>query len=398
MGSKVLILCLDMDFTDPPWDKNTGAGHLYVKECVEILKEKHIETLAICRRNAKEKPERELFWSVTLQRIQIWEKELQNKEWLLNQEDDINETINCVLQQNQFSPDLIHAFYWYSWRAGVYLKKKYPNTKLIYSIISLGKIKHQRQKELSFHDNERERNEQIIFNEAKHILAVSTQEKENTHKLYNIPESKISVVGRGVDINLFTHDVFALKNSLLFVGRLIPSKGYDWVLKIYEALLQKRGKRTPRLFLIWGTFKEIVEVQRQISSPILLNAQKEWKIIWKGKVERSELPIYYNQSYLTLVPSYYEPWARVILESMACGTPVIMTPTGYADELIETNINWYVAPFLDFDAWLNIIERHLDKKKLQSTMIITARQSILRQFSMQVFNARQWNIYKTFIP
>jgi hypothetical protein len=24
---------------------------------------------------------------------------------------------------------------------------------------------------------------------------------------------------------------------------------------------------------------------------------------------------------------------------MACGTPVIMTPTGYADELIETNIN-----------------------------------------------------------
>lgn len=397
MNNKVLILCLDMDFTDSPWDKNTGAGHLYVKECIEILKEKNIETLAICRQNAKEKPEKEFFWSVTLQRIQVGGKDQQNKEWLLNQDDVINEVIHNVLLQNQFSPDLIHAFYWYSWRAGVYLKKQCPNAKLMYSIISLGKIKHQRQKHLSLHDYERERNEQIIFNEATHILAVSVQEKENAHKLYNIPKSKISVIGRGVDVDLFTHNPFALKNSLLFVGRLIPSKGYDWVLKIYETLLRKRGASTPKLILIWGTPKEIEEAKEHFSSPILSQAQKEWKLNWTGKVDRSMLPLYYNQSYLTLVPSYYEPWARVILESMACGTPVIMTPTGYSDELIEQNVNWYVAPFLDFNAWLKIIEKHLDQRDLRNSMAIAARQSIIRQFSMQAFNARQWKIYKTFM-
>ena len=396
MKAKVLCLCLDMDFSDAPWDKHTGAGHLYVKECIDILKNKNIETLVICRWNAKEKPEIESFWSVILHRIQVWEKEQVDKEELLNQESLINEEINKILKKNNFEPTLIHAFYWYSWRAALPLAKKYPWSHFLYSIISLGKVKHLWSSFLSHHDKIREETEKEIFEEASCILAVSLQEKENAIKLYNVLPKKIVVVGRWVDINLFKPYVWEQKDSLLFVGRLVKSKGYERILKVYEKLLMQYTDKIPRLIFIWWTEDEVNDVKLSITSPFLRNALKDEKIIWLWKIPRNELVGYYNKAYLTIVASYYEPWARVILESMACATPVIMTPTGYAKELVKHRNNGYIVPLGNLGMWVQLIYKHLYNKK-QEQIASNARTAVLQFYSMEVFNQKQWDIYNFFI-
>ena len=51
---------------------------------------------------------------------------------------------------------------------------------------------------------------------------------------------------------------------------------------------------------------------------------------------------------------------------MACETPVVMTPTGYADEVVETGLNGYVADYGDVGLWSTYIKALLRDKCMAS--------------------------------
>jgi glycosyltransferase involved in cell wall biosynthesis len=394
-SKKILFLCLDLDYTDNLGDIHSGAGNLYVGECLQILKDKNIRTLVIIRNNSTEKASEEQDGSITIRRICIGEIEKRNKEFLWERQQESIIKIEKVIEELQFKPDVIHAFYWYSGVVGCYLKEKNPTIKLLYSIISLGKVKHAWQGTLSSHDEAREYWETKIFEFSNHILSVSQQEMENVVSLYGITSEKITVIGRGVDVNLFKpcNYLFGQK-ALIFAGRLVESKGYIWLLKLYETLLQELPI-CPPLWIFGGDAKEIgVAQQKCLSGTVLQEAYHTGRIYWWGKVSRNILPIFYNRAVLTLVPSYYEPGARVILESMACGTPVIMTPTGYAGELVEDGSNGYVTSMENHDQWISRIKTYLENPLLQNEISLNAYKSFLKRFTMSQFDERQWAVYQ----
>ena len=47
------------------------------------------------------------------------------------------------------------------------------------------------------------------------------------------------------------------------------------------------------------------------------------------------LPFFYSAANLCVVPSYYESFGLVVLESLACGTPVVATRVGGAESVIR---------------------------------------------------------------
>jgi len=393
---KVLFICLDMDPSDVLGDIHTGAGHLYVSESLSVLKEHRIETLVITRNNCSSKPTQEVFGSVTIRRIQIGTIDKRPKVFLWEHQQESIAKVYEVLDELDFVPTFIHAFYWYSGVVALYVKHKYPETQILYSIISLGKVKHDWQQHLSNHDEAREHWEKNIFDESRLILAVSEQEKENTQKLYTINSDKVVTIGRGIDTNLFKpFNSSCGQKAFLFVGRLVKSKGYIWLLKLYEKLLLDPEICVPPLWIFGGDEKEVhVAQQESIHSDVLQKAYHEGRIYWWGKIPRNQLPFFYAHSALTFITSYYEPGARVILESMACGTPVIMTPTGYAQELIQDSINGYVGPFEDMEVWISKIKSHLSDLHTQSLMSQNAYESIRVNFTMTAFKERHWKIYK----
>jgi D-inositol-3-phosphate glycosyltransferase len=62
------------------------------------------------------------------------------------------------------------------------------------------------------------------------------------------------------------------------------------------------------------------------------------------------LPYYYSAAELLVMPSHYESFGMVALESMACGTPVVASRVGGLAFLVQDDVNGYSVPDGDIDA------------------------------------------------
>ena len=403
-----VLICLDMDPVSIQGDVHTGAAHLYVKETLEMLHHFGVKTIAFTRWNSPSKPNTERIGEhVELYRLPIGDITHQPKEFLLNKEAEALSQIDEVLTQHDFIPDLVHGIYWYSGNVASQLAIRF-RTPFIYTIISLGKVKHSFQKTISDHDRCREISEQNIFEHANIILSVCEQEKNNLLDLYpGINSKKIRVIGRGLDSALFTnnqtnfdeelvnnHKPLNPNRYLLFVGRLILSKGYPFLFKVYESLLADTNFSTPSLWIIGGTSVEIQNAKENISfSPRLTKADASGLIRWCGIIPRQQMPSFYRNAVCTCLPSVYDPAARVVLESMACGTPVIMSSTGYSNEVVITGENGYVANYDDTSAWINYIKALTLDPVWRNTLGARASDTIYPYFSMREFWKRQYSAY-----
>jgi D-inositol-3-phosphate glycosyltransferase len=66
-------------------------------------------------------------------------------------------------------------------------------------------------------------------------------------------------------------------------------------------------------------------------------------VIFLGLVKQEILPFFYSAANLCVVPSYYESFGLVVLESLACGTPVVATQVGGAESVIRQGETGYVV-------------------------------------------------------
>lgn len=408
---QIVMICLDMDPKSKQGDQHTGAAHLYVLETLQMLAQRAIPTLAITRWDSPDRPESELIGdTVRLVRIPIGPIESKPKEYLWGQEATSLALIRSVIRKYQFHPVLIHSVYWYSGVIGKEIANDY-SCPFIYTVISLGKAKHLTQGSVNAHDLAREKAEQDLFEKATVIVSVCQQEKSNILRLYSdIPPERVVVIGRGINPTLFSpqpdhSDTYLQehiiqthgdkKEYLLFAGRLIESKGYSFFLQVYSELLLDQTLTTPLLWLIGGTPVEIEEaIKKSFVNERLQEAHKQGLIRWWGIVPRNVMPAFYRQACLTCLPSIYDPGARVILESMACETPIVMTPTGYAEEAVETGFNGYVADYGDISSWATYIKALLRDPVWRRILGIRARASVLPYFSLERFAERHWQVYQ----
>ncbi len=66
-------------------------------------------------------------------------------------------------------------------------------------------------------------------------------------------------------------------------------------------------------------------------------------VVFHGLVKQDILPHFYSAADLCVVPSYYESFGLVALESLACGTPVVATKVGCIESVIRQGETGYVV-------------------------------------------------------
>ncbi len=239
--------------------------------------------------------------------------------------------------------DFIFSHYWLSGVTGHLLQKRWNKPHLI-MFHTLGRAKN----ELCPGENEpqqRLESEARLARDCDLVIVASESEKKRVLNYFNISLKKMALIPCGIDRNLFkplnNKDSQALKlykglkgpgKTLLAVGRIEPVKGFDLLIEAISRLPSE------------DNFKVVV-VGGEGSDRSLLAALKDRaynlgvseQLFFTGVVDHSSLPVYYNAADLTVIPSYYESFGLVALESIACGTPVVAAPVGGIPELVSQN-------------------------------------------------------------
>lgn len=274
--------------------------------------------------------------------------------------------------------DVIHSHYWLSGWVGNLLARRWrvPHVAMFHT---LGRLKNQALSEQEESDSRIEIEERIVAS-ANRIVASSEHERQALIDLYGARREQIAVIPCGVDLELFRpRDQMASRSMLglsgdvlLFVGRMDPVKGLDILLRS-TALLRDRANLT--LVVVGGSDSE-AELQR--NRRLAHDLGLEGRVRFSGAVSQEQLPNYYSAATVCIVPSYYESFGLVAMESLACGTPVIASKVGGLPTVIHDGDNGLLVPRREPAAFADRIVQVLDDTALRRTLRTAARASVLR--------------------
>jgi glycosyltransferase involved in cell wall biosynthesis len=190
--------------------------------------------------------------------------------------------------------------------------------------------------------------EQRVYNRCDRFITLSQAFADLLIRDYKIAPAKIQVIPGGINTDAFqmTHSRrqartqmnFPVDRPILFTPRrLVQRMGIDVLL---DALVQVK-QQVPNVWLgIAGKGKQREALEQKAQDLGLAN-----HVQFLGYVPDADLPICYQAADLTVVPSQsLEGFGLVLLESLACGTPVLSTPVGGMPEvLLPFDVNLVTA-------------------------------------------------------
>ena len=187
--------------------------------------------------------------------------------------------------------------------------------------------------------------------------AVNTVCEALKHRLVElgVDAGKITVLRNGVDLEAFRPADRAAaraklglrRTTLVSVGHLIPRKGHDIALRALaripeaELLIAGEGPERSRL--------EALAVQ--------LGVHERTRLL--GRVSHGHLPELYSAADALVLASSREGWANVLLDSMACGTPVVASDVWGTGEVVRDAAAGTLVPERTPEAFAAAITRLL---------------------------------------
>jgi glycosyltransferase involved in cell wall biosynthesis len=161
-----------------------------------------------------------------------------------------------------------------------------------------------------------------------------------------IEPEKIAVIRNGVDRDVFQpRDRLAARRKLglaaenriiVSVAALVPLKGIDRLIEAMRPLAQTQPQA--RLYVI-GEGPERAALTARITALSLQD-----KVFMLGAKPQSELADWYAAADLFCLASEREGCPNVVIEALACGTPVVATDVGGVGELVIAGCGCLVSP------------------------------------------------------
>jgi glycosyltransferase involved in cell wall biosynthesis len=184
------------------------------------------------------------------------------------------------------------------------------------------------------------------------------------------------IPGSGVNLDYYEYLNYPNDNiiNFLFISRVMKQKGIEEYL---DAAMYITKKHQNTIFHILGFCEESYEEK-------LKDLHKKGTIQYHGL--QSDVRIYHKISHCTIHPTYYpEGMSNVLLESAACGRPIITTNRSGCREIVDDGINGYVVEAQNSKDLIEKIEKFLalsyqDRKQ----MGLAGRAKVEREFDRKI--------------
>jgi len=177
-----------------------------------------------------------------------------------------------------------------------------------------------------------------VMKNAAMVIAISEYTKRDIMKHLDVPEDRIRVVYNAVDPCFREikdrHELDQLKKTFGLggnCGRILLSVGINWAHKNIEGIIHA-------LKYVRNRYGDVIlvrvgEVFNQSQVKLMRDLGLESAVYQLGRVAPEDLVSLYNLADVTLFPSFYEGFGWPIVESFACGTPVVTSTTSSMPEV-----------------------------------------------------------------
>ena len=303
--------------------------------------------------------------------------------------------------------DLIHAHYWLSGRLAT-LFQDHWGVPVVAMFHTLAQMKNRvAQDAAELEQQIRVDIERRTMAGADRIIAATDVDRAQMVAGYGAKPRSVAVVPGGVDLAMFRPGSqpraraalgLGRERVLLFVGRIQPLKGIDVLLRAAAELA--RDGAPLRVVVVGGTTPglrgQVSEEQREMARLRALTVELglERQVEFAGAVEQRRLPLYYRAADVTVMPSTYESFGLVAVESLACGTPVVASRVGGLTTIVRDGENGYLVPWRNPRLFADKIRPILADAELRRALgqagIATARQygwAAIAEKTLDVYDA-----------
>ena len=365
--------------------KDAGGMNVYVRELSRQLGRQGVAVDIFTRRSDTTTPDAvEPFENVRVVTITAGPPATVPKETLFSYLGEFASEMALFGLRDGVSYDVIHAHYWLSGMTALLLRR-YWDAPIVQMFHTLAALKKEAAKGAVDGQEPvlRIESERQLISRVDAIVAGNARERAEMTWWYGLGTPKVQTIPCGIDLErFFPQDRAAARAelglgsapTLLFVGRIDPVKGIDFLIEGYAGLRAGwTGAEVPQLVIVGGELiggelgPDLARVRDHAAKYGVADG-----LVFRGPQSHEQLARYYAATDLTVVPSRYESFGLVAIESMACGTPVVASRAGGLAYTVEEGRNGLLVPYGDAPALTAALDRALRDDLLREQMGIGA--------------------------
>lgn len=182
----------------------------------------------------------------------------------------------------------------------------------------------------------------LLHPNLRKVICISEMGKREIQNYFGLPDSQLEVIYNGIDLEKFSPQVKALREStraqwkidfsapvFLFVGSGFARKG---LAQLIRTLPQQ-------------AYLLVVGKDKHTAKYIHLADKLDKQVVFAGP-QQDVLP-FYGAADAFVLPAIYEPFGNVILEALSCGLPTIVSNACGGAELIQAGSNGWICEAFD---------------------------------------------------
>ena len=317
---------------------DSGGQNVYVASLARLLARRGIEVDVYTRRDAPDLPECvECQPGLRVIHVPAGPPAAIPKEDLLPQMPEFADFMRASCRARRY--DLVHANFWMSGMVAADLQRRF-GIPFVVTFHALGRVRRRWQGTEDRFPDVRFAIEEEVTQSADRIIAECPQDRADLVDLYDADPERLRVIPCGFDPEeMFPVSRAAARAALglprdafvvLQLGRLVPRKGIDTVVRGFGRFCRDRGGDA-RLLVVGG---ESVEPDPRLTPEIgrlrRIAAEEgvDHRVFFTGRRSRGVLRYYYSAADVFVTLPWYEPFGITPLEAMACAVPVIGSAVG----------------------------------------------------------------------
>jgi len=176
-----------------------------------------------------------------------------------------------------------------------------------------------------------------------YFVSISDKQREQLPDL-----NYVSTVYHGIELDKFGFNLTP-ENNLGFLGRTNPLKGLDVAINVAKQTNKK---------LVIGAREDKDDLSKKFFAEKIRPNIDNKNIVWLGERDaKQKVELLKNSKALIFPINWEEAFGLVMIEAMACGTPVIAFKRGSVPEVVVDGKTGFICPAGDIGAMNEAVER-----------------------------------------